>query len=337
MKKARMIDIAREAGVGTATVERVLNARGNVAPATVEKVIVAARRLDYDGRLPELHHGTVRIEVIMMRPDTPFFTRLNKAFARIAAALDRAVIVQRTFLDEANPTTIAEHIAHPASRRSGLIIVAPDDPLVRMALLAAQAAGLPIVHIVSRIGDIGALPFVGIDNHAVGRTAAFYLSRMAGERPGRFIALSHSAVYRAHRERIAGFSSYLAEHADPRHPFDLVLFGLDDPRRSEKLLEEAFAATPDIAGIYNAGGGNTGVVAVLNRQGRGQRVLWIGHELTETTRASLTSGLMDLTFDQAPEVQARRSLDLILRKVGITDVEVSSDPVQFLTITRENL
>jgi len=35
MKKVRFADIAREAHVGTATVERVLNVRGNVSPVTV--------------------------------------------------------------------------------------------------------------------------------------------------------------------------------------------------------------------------------------------------------------------------------------------------------------
>ncbi len=48
MKTARLADIAREAQLGTATVERVLNARGNVRPETVEKVLLAARKLGYD-------------------------------------------------------------------------------------------------------------------------------------------------------------------------------------------------------------------------------------------------------------------------------------------------
>lgn len=45
MSKPNYRDIARHAGVGTATVERVLNGRGGVRPELVEKVISAARRL----------------------------------------------------------------------------------------------------------------------------------------------------------------------------------------------------------------------------------------------------------------------------------------------------
>src|SRR3982750_3888725 len=48
--RARVTDVAREAGVSTATVDRVLHGRPNVRHATVQKVLKAAARLDY---LPE--------------------------------------------------------------------------------------------------------------------------------------------------------------------------------------------------------------------------------------------------------------------------------------------
>src|SRR5215217_5676695 len=48
--RARVSDVAREAGVSTATVDRVLHGRPNVRHATVQKVLKAAARLEY---LPE--------------------------------------------------------------------------------------------------------------------------------------------------------------------------------------------------------------------------------------------------------------------------------------------
>ncbi|MGO7697130.1 LacI family DNA-binding transcriptional regulator, partial [Rhizobium leguminosarum] len=50
--KVTLKDVARQAGVGTATVERVLNGRGGVRQETVEKVFLAARRLEYRQSLP---------------------------------------------------------------------------------------------------------------------------------------------------------------------------------------------------------------------------------------------------------------------------------------------
>lgn len=336
MKKVTLVDLAREAHVGTATVERVLNARGNVSPETAERVAVAARRLGYDRRLPERYRGVIKIEVIMVRPDTPFFARLNHAFARIAASLDSSVVIHRTFLDELDPHGLARHIANPGFRRSGLIIAAPDHPEVKARLREARAAGVVIVHIVSRIGN-ERVPFVGIDNYAAGRSAAYYMTNMLTARSGRLLALCHSGAYEVHRERLRGFSDYLAEHGEQAHLFALVMFGLDDRLRSAEVFEDALREYRDVIGVYNAGGANTGIASVLERRRPGKSIMWIGHELTDNSRRWLKSGLMSIVFDQAPETQARRAVDLVLQRIGFIDVEVSTEPVRFLTINSENL
>ena len=45
--RSKLTDIARKAGVSTATVDRVLNNRGGVRDRTVEIVMEAARQLEY--------------------------------------------------------------------------------------------------------------------------------------------------------------------------------------------------------------------------------------------------------------------------------------------------
>lgn len=64
--------------------------------------------------------------------------------------------------------------------------------------------------------------------------------------------------------------------------------------------------------------------------------MWIGHELTDESRRWLKSGLMQLVLDQAPETQARRSIDRILQLVGFLDLAVDPSPVPFHTYTSEN-
>lgn len=189
MPKATFADIARLAGVGTATVERVLNGRGGVRPATTERVIAAARTLDYPRRLPELHRGLLRIEVLLVRPETTFFQRLSRAFERIGATLDPSVKLHRTFVDEDDPQAIAARIAAPEFRRAGLILAVPGHPAIRAAIRATVGAGLPVVHVVTRADeDMGEL--VSIDNYAAGRTAALFLARMQAA-AGTVLALAH--------------------------------------------------------------------------------------------------------------------------------------------------
>ena len=334
MPRTTFADIAREAGVGTATVERVLNGRGGVRPATTERVLAAARALDYPRRLPEVHRGLLRIEVMLVRPETTFFQRLARAFERIGATLDPSVKVHRTFVDEDDPVAIAARIASPEPRRAGLILAVPDHPAIRDAVRATLGGGVPVVHVVTR-ADAGMGELVSIDNYAAGRTAALFLARMQAT-AGTVMALAHP-IYQVHRERIRGFSDYLAQHPRVGLSFCWVGFGRDDAERSSALLRDALRAWPDLVGLYNAGGANSVLCEVLRRQPRGRQLFFVGHELTERSAAALREGVMAVVLDQAPEAQARRAIDLVLSRIGLLDVVVDTAPIRFVTVTAESV
>lgn len=334
MRKPTFRDIAAEAGVGTATVERVLNGRGGVSPDLAERVVMAARALDYPRRLPDAHRGLLRIEVLMVRPETTFFRRLSRAFERIAATLNPLVVLQRSFTDEMNPAEIARRIAATDTRRAALILTVPDHPLIRAAVATVAASGVPVVNLVNPAADrVG--EFVGIDNYAAGRTAARFMARMA-VRPGPAIALCHP-IYRLHRERIRGFSDGLAAHPDSPVRFAWLGFGLDDDARSADLLFQTLRRHPDLAGLYNSGGADAAILDVLRSDARGRDLFFVGHELTEATGRGLREGLMDIVLDQAPEAQARRALDVVLHRIGLTDIAPDSSPIRFITFTADSV
>lgn len=335
IQKPTFQNIARLAGVGTATVERVLNGRGGVRPALAEKVVAAARALDYPRRLPDMHHGLLHIDVILVRPETTFFSRLSKAFARIAETLDSSVSVHRTFMAEDDPSAIAERIATPPTRRAGLILAVPDHPLIRNALATLERQGVPVLQIVTRAEGIKA-DYIGIDNYAAGRTAGLLLSRMQPS-AGTVVALCHSQIYQVHRDRIRGLSDYLAENPRAGLNFVAILFGADDAARSSDWLFDAFRLFPDLVGLYNAGGANASLSAVLRKHPRGSEIFFIGHELTERSAAALREGVMAVVLDQAPEAQARRAIDMMLARLGLVSEAVANDPIRFITITAENL
>jgi len=334
MAKPTFKDIATLAKVGTATVERVLNGRGGVRGDTVERVVLAARTLGYPRILPERHRGLLRIEVMLVRPETTFFRRLSRAFERIAATLNPLVVVHRSFPDEMNPVEIARRIASTETPRAGLILAVPDHPLIRDAIETVAARGVPVVHVVTRASDrVG--EFVGIDNYAAGRSAAMFMARMLPQ-GGPVIALCHP-IYRVHRDRIRGFSDYFSDNPGAATRFVWLGFGHDDDARSADLLFHALRRHPDLAGLYNAGGANAALLDVLRRDPRGREVYFVGHELTDYTARALREGYMQIVLDQAPEAQARRALDLILHHVGLTEIAPDQSPIRFVTITAESI
>jgi LacI family transcriptional regulator len=335
MAKTTLKTVAKAAGVGSATVERVLNGRGGVKPDLVERVLAAARKLDYPKRLPEQHRGVTRIEIVMARPDISFVARLSKSFERLAASLDRSIVVHRTFLDEADPAAIAAHIMSPNIRRSALIVALPQNPLIAAAIAAVETTGMVVVQVMTRLATLSS-PYIGIDNVAAGRMAGFLLAGMVRGQ-GSVIALCHSQFYSVHRDRISGFSEYLQKPQASHLAFKQITFTNDDAQEVANTVSNHMRNMPDLIGIYGAGGDYGPLCDFLLRSGHKSKFFIIGHELNDQSEKALKNGTMAAVIDQAPETQARRALDLVLQKLGLLNTAVDLSPIRFITITAENI
>ena len=157
------------------------------------------------------------------------------------------------------------------------------------------------------------------------------------KRGGRILAMCHSGIYDAHRQRVSGFSDYIQRQVDSGFHFDSVSFHYDEAERARETLMDALDRHKDFVGLYNAGGANSTLSDVLRRHPRGKNICFIGHELTERSSASLRDGTMAAIIDQVPEAQARRALDLALYRLGLLEHAVDLRPIPFVTVTKENV
>ncbi|MDE2445036.1 MAG: LacI family DNA-binding transcriptional regulator [Alphaproteobacteria bacterium] len=328
-------DIAKMAGVGTATVERVINGRGGVRPQLAAKVLDAARRLQYRKTLPSLHRGIMRIEVLMLRPELSFIARMSHSFERLAASLDPSIAVHRTILSEVTPQEIAARISDPRFRRAALIVAVPDHPAVREALRAEQDKGVVIIQLISPVEALQT-DYVGIDNQAAGRMAGLLMTGMQRS-AGSVVALFHSQAYAVHRARIQGFSHFMAKPEAAHLNFSLAAFTYDNDQEAAKIVSSLIRSTPDLVGVYSTGGDYGPLCEMLRRTPQETPLCLIGHELTAQNAAAIRDGTITAIIDQTPEAQARRSLDLALYRLGLLDTAVDTSPIRFITITAENL
>ena len=69
-RKVRLEDIAKHAGVGIATVDRVLNERGGVSERTVARVLNSARELGTKRVLPTGNRRQLSIEAVFALNET---------------------------------------------------------------------------------------------------------------------------------------------------------------------------------------------------------------------------------------------------------------------------
>jgi LacI family transcriptional regulator len=331
--RARLADVARMAEVGIATVDRVLNERGNVSAKTARRVIEAARRLDLKRTLPQLYESGLRFDVVLVRPDAPFFQRLNGAFNRIGAVCGHSIAVHRTFVNDSRPEDVARHIRQ--STAQGLILFCQRHPAILAAIAEVVARGVPVVTIASDLPEAGRTAYVGADNYQVGQTAALLTSLMRPAGP-EVLVITHRLAYQAHAERLQGFEDGLAQHL-PGARIVGCIRGANDDEIAGQLVPVLAAAERLPAAIYCATSLNEGMRRVLpNWLAPGQTV-FIGHEVTPYTTELMRDGILSAVIDQCPEQQAYRAIEIMLVHFGRLAASTVSPEVCFTVHTAANL
>ena len=328
-------DIAREAGVSTATVDRVLNARAGVHERTRVAVFAAAVRIGYLPAGPGQPGPTSALTFDIVLPAGPnlFMLRLGAEFERQATQRARlALRLQR--IEGFEPERIAAALQQLEGRSQGVALSAIDHPAVRDAIRRLTRSGTPVLTLATDIQGVPRIGYIGIDNRAAGRLAGYVMARFLGSGAHKVALLLGSVAYRGHEEREMGFRHVVAEQQGRMDVVNQVEVREDDARAGAvvtALLDEH----PDLAAIYNIGAGNRGIAEALERGKRGRDVVFIGHDLNEDTRRYLVSGTMDALIDQNPRVEARDALDQLER--AAMGLGWSAHPIRTQIIFAENI
>lgn len=336
-KSARFTEIAALAGVSVATVDRVLNERDTASVKTREKVVQAARQLGVPRVLPETRHGLIHIDIVLPDNPSPFFRRLNQAMQRGVAMLDKRLVVHRVTTPEEDEAALVRAIGPRRYQRQALIVSAPDTPAVRQALQQARANGEHVVMVVTRVNDVPQAGYVGIDNHAAGRTAGYLLGRLC-HREGRILTLSSRLDYLGHIERSSGCREVLTAQFPHLRCDPDVAETHDDPDRCYLALKKALQNKGDVVGLYNTGAGSPGIHAALQRFAK-EKVCWITHEISDDHRQYLRQGMLDVVIDQDPDTQAIRALQHLMVALGMAPASLrqSEEPGDFRLYFAENM
>lgn len=140
-------DVAREAGVSTATVSRVLSAPDRVAEPTRARVLEAVGRLGYEPNVAAQSLRTFRTgKILVTVPDisNPFFSQVIRGVEEAASAAGYAVLLGDTRHEEERE----EQYAVMLRRREadGLIFLGHRLPPSLAEMVAARGAEAPIVN-----------------------------------------------------------------------------------------------------------------------------------------------------------------------------------------------
>ena len=159
---ARIDDVARLAGVSTATVDRVLNQRPGVRAVTVQRVLKAAGRARLRARGATCRRGALkplRLAFLLPAGTNRFLTMLGRL---IAASQDQLALVQHAsaasiIIESFKPELLAQHLLRMAGAMS------TASPSWRWSIrrcarrsTALAERGVPAVTLISDIVELAA-------------------------------------------------------------------------------------------------------------------------------------------------------------------------------------
>jgi LacI family transcriptional regulator len=298
-------EIARIAGVGTATVDRVLNRRPGVNAETVQRVMQVVAELGAAPQPGRPRRGeNFRFAFVLPAEPTPFLDLVDRQIAQAAGDFRHQHITELTHrLDTSDPTAFAAELGQLRDCQ-GIVLLAPDLPPVKLAINQLVRAGLHVVTLFSDIAGSMREAHIGADNRAAGRTAGLLLARMASAGQRDTLLLSSQATrLSAEIDRRIGFAQVIEERFPKLRVQRTADLPADDDG-AQAALQRTLADAVDparVAGIYNVGSGSAGVVRALAAAGLAPADAGTGaitHDLTDEHVALLGSGAVSYVLHQ---------------------------------------
>lgn len=325
-------DIALQAGLSLATVDRVMHERAGVRAVTRTRVAAAISELERQYVQSGLAGRRFVIDVVM---DTPqrFSTAVREAFEAELPGMRPASFAARFHVAE----TMSEHellsILQAIRRRGshGVVLKAASTPAI--AELAAQlmAAKIPVVTLVTDLPARARIGYVGMDNRVAGATAGYLLGRMAGEQPGKVLVTLSSRLFAGEDEREQGFRNVLADRF-PQLSVVRISEGFGVDRTTQLLVGDALEQEPDIRAVYSIGGGNRAILKAFD-EARRECAVFAAHDLDQDNVRLLATGAITFVIHHDLRHDARSACQLMLayHRMLPSDFQVAPSRVAIAT------
>jgi LacI family transcriptional regulator len=309
-------EIARQAGLSEATVDRVLNRRGGVRQSTVDEVHRAIADLQRQRSQMRLTGRTFFLDLVVDAP-ARFSSAVRAALESQLPLVRPATFRARFHLAEAPPVPDLVATLDRISRRGtqGVVLKAPDHPLVVAAVERLADAGIPVVTLVTDLPTSRRVAYVGLDNRAAGATAAYLLDQWLPDDTAVLVTRG-TGSFRGEDDREMGFRATMRALRPGRRPVDLVdATGNDDVLRG--LIRDALAADSGIVAVYSlyATGGNAATVAAFADARRACRA-FVAHDLDADNLALLQGGRLSAVLHHDLALDMRRACQVIMQTHG---------------------
>jgi len=281
-------EIAKLAGVGSATVDRVLNNRSGVREKTRARVLGAFEKLRRDGADSEV---SVQIRLFCDSGET-----FNAAMAAAESEVNRTVAgidIQGTYVttSDVEPLAFARRVEQEGSEADGVVVIAREHPAINRAIRRLCMIGRPVICLTTDLPSSRRNAYIGNDQYAAGSVAALLIGN-ALPKESNSILIVMSVPFRCQQEREMGFRRVLRSDF-PYLKIEERVISDDRPESTCEQLTRYFEVNGHPAAIYNVAGANRGISKALEDAGKAHDTVFVGHELSNHSRSLLEAGTMD--------------------------------------------
>jgi LacI family transcriptional regulator len=240
--------------------------------------------------------------------------------------------------DDLSPEATAECLLKLGRDVDAIAVVTVDHPRITDAIQRLKANGVPVVAVISDVTAPARAGYVGLDNWKVGATAGWAMAKLC-KKPGKIAVFVGNHRYLCQDMNEIRFRSYFRERATEFQVLDAITT-FEDSKYAYQSTIDLLHHTPDLVGLFIAGGGKSGVLRGLreNDSGLAKALNVVGLDLTPEARAGLLNGTVDVIISHPIELLAETTVELL---ASATSEGANNEPVQrllpFEIYTPENL
>lgn len=318
-------DIAFQAGVGVATVDRVLNGRLPVRPHTRRRVEQAIEELDKQEDQIGLNGRKFFVDVIIEAPRR--FCKIAELAMIIQAPMLHPAVFRARFITSRNLTDadLVKRVKQVIKRGSdGVILTARETAATRACIQNLSENKIPVVTLATDVSSSKRIAYAGMDNQASGRTAASLIGKYLIGHPKKVLVTMRNHKFQSEEVRAISFRGFIAR----KYPEVRLLEYREEPgatSQTEKNVVELLYENRDVTAIYSIGGNNQSILNAVSQVGLNIDI-FIGHDLDQDNELLLRREDIDFVLNHDMECDMRDACHSIMRFHGV----VSKKPKNML-------
>ena len=274
--------------------------------------------------------------LIQINQQALFFTQMNAGAQKAADAAGVDLVIFNANNDPVAQNNAIETYIQQGVK--GLIVVAIDSNGIMPAVVAADAAGIPVVAVDAVLPADGPQKAqIGVDNEGAGKLIGeHFLKVMAADMGGAaklgIVGALNSTIQNIRQK---GFEDVVSTNTG------VTMAGVVDGRNVQDsalaAAENLITANPDLSAIYATGEpALLGAVAAIESQGKQGQVKLVGWDLTASAIKGIDEGYVVGVIQQDPGAMGAAAVDALKALIdGGTIEKIISVPVTI--VTKENV